>query len=218
MGKMNPQDEGARQIVKKFCNYVVQLKAIHHIYKELFDDDEAIRLMEQTAKAFFLDINRIIVNYFLLEIAKITDPATSKYNKQENFTVANIIQSIDWPRNVIDELRRLNDFVNDFRRYVVDVRNKVLAHYDKDVLLSNAVLGGFPEGQDEKLINTLEKMANALHEACFGHIFGEIIVTMPGDVLDLKKALKRGLAFDKLFMESKGDDLMRLDKYLEEAL
>ena len=37
----------------------------------------------------------------------------------------------------------------------------------------------------------------------------------PGDVLDLKKALKRSLAFNKLFSVSKGKELMRLSQLLK---
>jgi hypothetical protein len=38
-----------------------------------------------------------------------------------------------------------------------------------------------------------------------------------GDVLDLKKALKRAIAFDKLFSDSKGDELMRLSRLLKDV-
>lgn len=213
MRKSNPNDDSARRMVKEFCNYVVKLRAIHHIGRELFEDDEARALMEQTAKQFFLDINRILISHFLLEVAKITDPPKSKGH--ENFTVATILQSIDWPKNVYDDLRRLNNLVNTFRKYIVVARHKVLAHYDKETSLSWTVLGEFPEREDEKLMDALEEMANILHEACFGSIFGSITVTMPGDVLDLKSALRRAVAFKKLFAESKGEETIRLAKYLD---
>jgi len=218
MRKINPQDNQARQIVKKFCNYVVQLKSIYRTFKALFEDQEAKKLMEQTAKAFFLDINKILIKYLLLEIAKITDPFANTHKKKENFTIENIIQTIDWQKTESDKLAELNKFISDFRNlYIIPVRHELLAHYDKKVFLSDTVLGAFPQGEDEKLMDALEEMCNVLHKACFGKIFGEIVVTMPGDVFDLKKALKRGIAFDKLFIASKGEELMKLVKYLDEV-
>ena len=50
--KINPKDVAARKMVEEFCNYVVGLKAIHRIGKELFENDEGRKLMEQTAISF----------------------------------------------------------------------------------------------------------------------------------------------------------------------
>jgi len=213
--KNDPKDNTTREIVKKFCNYVVHLKAIHQIYRELFANDEGRRLMEQTSKSFFMDINKILIIYLMSEIAKITDRAKT-FNKYENFTIANILETIDWPASVLCELNRLNNIVVNFRGNITEARNKLLAHYDKNTFISGTILGAFPEGDDEKLIETLEEMCNVLHKASFGEIFGDISVTMVGDVLDLKKALKRSIAFDKLFKESKGEELSRLSYYLKD--
>jgi len=215
--KINPKDVTARKMVKEFCHYVVFLKAIHRIGKELFENDQGRKLMEQTAVSFFKDINNVLVNYFILETAKITDPAVT-YNKYENFTIANMIETINWPESVTRDLERLNHVVKDFRNYVEMARNKLLAHYDKNTFMSGKVLGTFPKGDDEKFMDALEKMCNVLHKASFGTIFGDISVGMPGDVLDLKKTLKRAVAFEKLLKESKGEDKSRLFKYLNECI
>ena len=159
--KNDPKGSTARDIVKKFCNYVLHLKAIHQIYKELFANDEGRRLMEQTAKSFFIEMNRILNIYLILEIAKITDPAKT-FNKYENFTIANILETIDWPASVVCDLKRLNNVVENFRGNITEVRKKQLAHYDKNTFISGTSLGAFPKGDDEKLIETLEEMCNVL--------------------------------------------------------
>lgn len=92
--KINPKDYVAREMVKQFCQYVVGLKSIHRIGKELFENEKGRKLMELTAVSFFRDINNILINYFLLETAKITDPAVT-LNKYENFTIANMIKTIN---------------------------------------------------------------------------------------------------------------------------
>jgi hypothetical protein len=192
--KYDPKDVKSQNLVNAFCDYVVQLTALHHVGKELFEDSDAQKLMEQTAKQFFLDINRVWIDHFLLEIAKITDPAQSGMNgKYDNFTIANIIGSINWPQDTFRELSRLNKSVNLFRRYILKARNKLLAHYDKNVYLSGKTLGGFPEGEDDKLMPYLHQIANLFHKACFDSIRGDINVVMPGDVLDLKGALERAI-------------------------
>jgi hypothetical protein len=79
-----------------------------------------------------------------------------------------------------------------FRKYIEPAKNKLVAHYDKPTVVSGDVLGSFPEGEEEeKLLEALEQMCNELHKAAFGGILGDMVPYHPGDVLDLKKALKR---------------------------
>jgi hypothetical protein len=197
-------------LVKLFCDFVFRLKQVHYIYRELFEDDNTRPLTEGTAPAFFSDLNNILVDYFLLEVAKLTDPATSSAGKRENFTVANLIETIEWSPDCLHEIEKLNDTVLSFRKHIEPPKNRLLAHYDKTTVVSGVSLGGFPEGEDQKLLDVLERMCNVLHEAAFGEILGDMVPYHLGDVSDLKKALKRAIAFEKLFSDSKGDERMRL--------
>jgi hypothetical protein len=215
MTKLQPEDETTRALVKRFCDNIFWLRQIHYIGSELFHDDGARSLMERTAHAFFLDLNKIVVEYFLLEVAKLTDPATSCGGKRENFTVANLMESVEWPSDCLHEINRLNDTVLSFRKYIVPARNRLLAHYDTTTVVSGDGLGDFPEGEDTILLNVLEQMCNVFHKAAFGEIWGDIVPNHAGDVQELKKALKMAVAFKRLFSDSKGDDKMRLWKLLE---
>jgi hypothetical protein len=216
MKKVSHTDEVAAQIVKKFCNQLVCFRAVHNIYKELFENEEAHILMERTALSFFTDLNKIFHNYILLEFVKITDPA--KTMGHENFTIDNLVESIDWPQDVQQELRLLSEKSKTFRKRTVNARNKLLAHLDKEVFLTDKILGGFQEGDDEVFLKTLEEICNITHKVCFNSIFGHISVAMNGDVLDLKKTLKKALAFDKLFAESTGNERAKLFSYLQEKI
>ena len=169
------KDKKAAELVKKFCNKVFRFHVIHHMYKELFEDEDAQSLMENTANYFFSDLNTILQHYLLLEFAKITDP--SKTGKHENFTIDNLIESIDWPDDVHKTLTSLNDKTKKFRNYIIDARNKLLAHMDKEVHLSDKVLGGFPEGEEESFLQTLVEICETTHKACFDSIYGKIVVT-----------------------------------------
>ncbi len=216
MKKVSHKSNEAAEMVKKFGNKVFRFHIIHHMYKELFEDKEAQILMEKTANLFFSDLNTILKHYAILEFAKITDPAKSKGN--ENFTIDNLIQSIDWPQDVHDNLTSLNNKTKKFRTYIKEARNKLLAHMDKDVHLTDKVLGGFPEGEEEAFLDTLKEICEVTHKACFNSIFGNISVAAEGNVDDLKKTLKRALVFDKKFSESTGKELSELNSLLREDI
>ena len=219
VAKLHPNDESTRELVKTFCDHIFWLKQIHYSFYQLFEDDGAQFLMERTAPAFFSDLSNILADYFLLEVAKLTDPPTSPVGgeRRENFTVSNLIETIEWPSDCLQEVKKLNESVLSFRKYIKPARNSLLAHYDKVTVMASNPLGGFPEGEDKRLLEVLEQLCNLLHKAAFGEILGDMVPNHPGDVLDLKKALKRSLAFNKLFSDSKGEELMRLSRLLKEV-
>jgi hypothetical protein len=214
MTKSHPQDETTRALVKRFCDHIFWLKRIHYTFRELYEDDGSKFLMERTALAFFQDLNRILDEYFLLEVAKLTDSATSLGGKCENFTVANLIETVEWPSECIQEIKKLNEAIQSFRKYIEPARHKLLAHYDKQTVLSGDTLGVFPAGEDRKLLEVLEQICNVSYKAAFGKILGDMVPYHDGDVLDFKKALSKAIAFDKLLSDSKGDDLGRLSRIL----
>ena len=158
-----------------------------------------------------------MVDYFLLEVAKLTDPATSHVGKRENFTVANLIETVKWPSGCLQEIKKLNEAVLSFRKHIEPARNRLLAHYDKTTVVSGNTLGGFPEGEDQKLLEVLEQMCNVLHKAAFDKILGDMVPYHSGDVCDFKKVLRKAIAFDKLCSDSKGDDLEHLWRLLKDV-
>lgn len=208
-------DEEARKIIKKFCGQFFWLRNVRHIYKELFENDHMSVLMKRTATSFFNDLNTIIQHYLLLEFVKITDPA--KNLKQENFTVENLIASIDWPDEIRQKLISLNHKTKCFRKHILAARHKLLAHMDKATILAERTLGGFPEGEDEKFLEALQEICDITHEACFGTIFGTPVLAMPGDVINLKRTLENAIAFVELLSESSKPEKTRLFSYLEKT-
>lgn len=216
MGKHQHTDPAVSIMVKCFCNYVVWLRSVHNMYKELYENDKADQLMDKTAQSFFDDLNVILINYLLLEFSKITDRATIqvKGDNIANFTVDNLITCVNWPDKIMSSLEPLRKEVKTFRGYIENARHKLLAHYDKETFLNGKVIGGFPLGENERFLSVLEKICDITHEACFNSIFGSISVSMHGDVEDLKKALKKALVFDRLFSESKGKETAKLFNYL----
>lgn len=213
--RISHSDEAAKDMVNKFCHQVLWLLKVRRIFAELFEDERSQVLMQKTAPSFFGDLNRILQGYLLLECAKITDPA--KTGEKENFTIDNIIESIEWPRDIREELTSLKDKVMPFRNHILPARHKLLAHTDKGTFLADKTRGEFPEGDDKVFLKPLQTFCDVIHRACFGEVFGQISLAMQGDVIDLKGALEKAVAFNALFSESSGQEKTKLYSYLHEV-
>ena len=217
MCKRHPTNESVRLEVERFCGLVHQLKVEHHTGEKLLSDEQTRSLMEKTARAFFEVVTNTLIDHFLLEVAKLSDPATSGHGEDENFTIDNMLSTVDWPPDVSSELGRLNVGVHQFRDYIKRARNKLLAHYDKGTVLSGKTLGDFPPGEERRVLDVLEQMCNLMHKASIGGTYGQMLCSGQGDVSYLQEAMRKALAFDKLVEQSKGEELHRLVQCLHDV-
>lgn len=208
-------DGDAKKTVEKFCGQVVWLLKVRDIFAELFEDEQSEVLMEKTARSFFVDLGSIMHCYLLLECAKITDPA--KTADKENFTIDNLIESIEWPPDIREELKALRDKIKPFRNHILPARSKLCAHTDKETVLADRMLGEFPEGEDKEFLETLQRFCDVIHKACFGEDFGQIITGELGGIEDFKGALEKAVAFDELLSESSGQEKTRLYSSLQKV-
>jgi hypothetical protein len=226
-------DKTAKEFVERFCDHVHWLVRVRYIYTVLFEEEQPsnLLLMQKTASSFFADLNRILLEYLLLECAKITDPAETRGD--ENFTVDFLVNNIQWPtdvvilnglvslptkdKDILKELKSLQTITENFRKYIKPARNKLIAHLDMKTVLSGAALGGFPVGEDQKFLDALQKICNITHEACFGTIYGDMIPISSGDVICLTKTLRYAVAFDEALSESSGQNETWLYSCLHKA-
>jgi hypothetical protein len=222
-------DKTAKEIVEKFCAHVHWLVIVRHTFKVLFEDKQPScqPLREKTAPSFFTDLNRILQEYLLLECAKITDPAITR--KFENFTVAYLVQKINWPNDkqltsmpdddtdVLKKLESLQKITQDFRGDIDCARNKLLAHLDQAAVLSSDPLGTFAEGKDKTFFDALQKICKIAHEACFDRIYGDMSTVRCGDVISLRKTLEFAVAFKVALSESSPQNKTWLYSCLEKA-
>lgn len=129
----------------------------------------------------------------------------------------NLLASIAWPQDIRDNLTSLSGKTKDFRRRILMARHKLLAHIDKETFLADERLGEFPEGEDELFLRTLQEICDLTHEACFGRIYGVMVPTLSGDVINLRRALINSIAFNELLSESYGQEKIKVYTYLEKA-
>ena len=89
-----------------------------------------------------------------------------------------------------------------YRELLEPVRNKIVAHMDRDIYIQNLALGGHSKEDMNKffendLLQYFEKVAEAIGVTPLG----ELNTHCSGDALDLRATLRRGLIAEKLLDE-----------------
>jgi hypothetical protein len=124
---------------------------------------------------------------------------------------------VSWPDSLITSISQELTRVAVLRRYIEEARNRLLAHYDKETVPACRPLRAFPKGANRDALEAMEVIANAFYKESFGEIIGALVTSHPGDVLDLKKGLQMGVAFNHLFHKCKNDALLELADILEKV-
>jgi len=199
-----------QNLVECFCGKVFYIKSLYYIQEELFEKGNS-ELLKQTAPNFFSDLNLLIVNNIILEMAKITDPSVDTKGNN-NLSISNIIESIEWSPEVKDKLNNLNIFFIRFRKYINKARNKVIAHNDRNTYLKDISLGAFPLEDGAAFFDKIIEFCGTCHEAVCGNILGDVYLGQSGDVLDLKKTLQKAIAFDKYLDVASIEEAMIIEK------
>jgi hypothetical protein len=97
------------QDIEIFANYSAYMRSIFLHTRELFEtcsaDDRA--RMNATAATFFNDLNRVLNEYIILQVCKITDPAQDSRDN-DNHTIEFLLQHYDFSLDPTT-LNRLNE-------------------------------------------------------------------------------------------------------------
>lgn len=137
-----------RDDVKAFANLCVFVRAIYMHYKTIFENEfessrSNIEIMKEYTPLLYGDLNRIFIEYILLQVCKLTDPATDHRGIQ-NLTISFLVKGTDFsnsPETKI-KLENLSNKLKAFRDKHISVRNKLISHYDRDTILTCSKLGG----------------------------------------------------------------------------
>lgn len=175
-----------------FREQCIWLQTCFDTYQALYESGEDTeKLMEATAPYFFHDLNLILIEYCLLQICKLTDPARSF--GRENLTVKHINKLLEKENKLTSEISQAADGIASYRDLIEDSRNKIISHADKDAMLTGGTLGEH-QREDvnhffECLYSYVDEVGNAIGVGPldFRSTYGS------GDVLDLLRHLKTGL-------------------------
>jgi hypothetical protein len=176
----------------------VWVRLVFNEYRILYESGQARReLLDEVAKNFFRPLNKILVEYILLNMCKLTDPAGSR--QDGNLTVKYILKLIGPETAKQLGLDKLSQSIHSLRPHILDARNKIIAHLDKETALSKGFLGAFPRETGDAFWRDLEEFVNRVNKHYFERPFPIDAVNMY-NAENLVQALKKGVHYDDYFM------------------
>ena len=180
------------------------MRSIYLHRKALFElsSAEDKKRMELRAGIFFGDMNKIFIEYVILQVCKITDPARDNRGN-DNHTIEFLLEhygfSSDPPtRKRLDDL---NTQLQSFRQKLLPARNKVISHSDRNTLLVGTPLGLAPQSAWDQFWADLDELVCIIHERAQGSPFHINDVGMLSDADGVLKALKHAMCFDELLKD-----------------
>lgn len=187
-----------------FAENCVFMRSIHLHERTLFELSSAHDKdrMARTANTLFGDLNRMFVEYMILQVCKITDPAKDARNN-DNHTVAFLLQHCDFGDDpaTTKRLANLADRLHAFRKKLIEARNKVISHADREAIRAGLPLGAAPDADWNKFWLDLQDLVCIIYEKVLGAPFYVNGVAMLSDADGLLKALKHADCFNELLKD-----------------
>jgi hypothetical protein len=109
-----------------FADHCVFMRSVYLHGRILFEQSSTkdSARMKRAAPVFFEDLNRMLVEYIILQVCKITDPAHD-FRKNENHTVAFLLRHYDFSSDPANghRLAALDAQLQVFRQKLLPARN-----------------------------------------------------------------------------------------------
>ena len=193
--------EELQQEFETLRNQAIYLIQTFNTYNDLFfSGPEVERILRKSAGMFFGDINIMMIEYLTLLVCRLTDPP--KTSGKTNLTIQHMNELLRENNFLTREIETLSDSIMTYRELLEPVRNKIVAHMDRDTYIQDLALGGHSKEEmtqffENDLLQYFEKVAEAIGVTPLG----SLNTRGSGDALDVRKTLKRGLIAEKLLDE-----------------
>lgn len=202
-----------------FADYAVYVRSVYMHGRTLYETAEQSDkyMMESAAPVFFGDLNKVLIEYVILQVCKITDPAKDNRGN-ENHTTEFFVASADFSSepDKADRLAQLNKSMQVLRRKLKPACDKVISHLDRNAALSKTIMGAASKDEWSQFWRDLDEFVAILYEKYVSspslHLLKVSGIT---DTTYLKDALRKGTYFEKLV---NGDDKAISKKCIEMAL
>jgi len=189
-----------KRIVERFCEQCVWVRTLFNEFEILFEHSaKRLKLLEEVAHHFFFDLNRILLEYLVLNMCKLTDPPHSR--SDDNLSVAYILELVGQKKSIELGLDEHSEKIHAIKEYIKPARHKVIAHLDKDASLSEKTWGEFPEKIGDSFWANLQTFVDKVHNLYFGDGIFPLDAVNPSGAEDLIEALKRAVHFRDYFTE-----------------
>ena len=155
------------------------------LYSSGIETDLALK---KVAPVFFADLNHILIEYWIMVVCRLTDPAKSF--GRENLTVANLVESLESLHLLTDEIKKRSAGLQRYRNLLNDARNRVISHADKATFLQPELLGQHQEHQVTDFLDDLQEFNDLVGLALGEGPLDFRGTSGPGDAYDLIRILK----------------------------
>ena len=175
-----------------FRDQCIWLQCCYNTYLALYEsDDYTKKVLQASAPEFFRDLNKILIEYVLLQICKITVPAESAGHKNLTFEGVNTVLGED--DLMTNEIADLSCGLSRYRELVKDSRNKLISHLDRKTVLNGLTIGEHPEEEVKAFFECLQGYVDAVGNAVGVGPLDFQTTAGRGDAIDLIRMLRSGL-------------------------
>ena len=174
-------------------DYCIVIRQNYNTYIQLFNEENR-DILSKVAATFFTDIATIMQRDWVLQVCKIMDKAV--IYGQENLTIDLINKQLrdqSLSNSVID---RISDEILIYYSKLKPVRNKRLAHNDRNSQVNSIVLGETTESELNVFLVNIQKYCDEVGSAIGIGPLDFSCSGCKGDVLDLLKHLRTNEATD----------------------
>ena len=172
----------------KLRNEAIWLRHTVNTFNDLFDSGpQTKRILNESAALFFADLNRMMQEYAILLVCRLTGPAESF--RKANLSTQRFTKLMRNERRLTPEIERLDASLTAYGELLKPARNKIVAHSDLEVHVNSTALGAHGEEDMVEFFENLQAYFDAVGNAIgvgpldFRHAPG------PGDVIDLVRKL-----------------------------
>ena len=155
------------------------------LYSSGFETETILR---KVAPSFFGDLNHILIEYWIMVVCRLTDPAKSF--GRENLTAANLIESLEALHLMTEEIRARANGLQKYRSLLSDARNRAISHADKATFLQPELLGQHQEHQVTDFLEDLQQFNDLVGIALGEGPLDFRGTSGPGDAYDLIHVLR----------------------------
>lgn len=176
-----------------FREECIWLRQCYDMDAALFESGPDVkRTLKKTAGSFFDDLSRILSEYFLQLVGKITDPAktTTKTGNRDNLTVAYMGSLLVEGGLMTDNTKRLSEDLQKYRHLIVEGRNKLGSHLDKESVLKSDPIGAHTKAEMDAFMENLQQYCDAVGRTVGVGPLDFRVSSGPSDALDLIGALQ----------------------------
>ena len=150
------------------CQWIYECWATHknlfEYLPDLLEDQRGVSIRDFEESSYgqsLACLNKISMEYVILKIATLHDPAIQGRNV--NLSIKFFVEQEElWSEQDKSEIQDIATKLAKLYQKINDLRNKILVHNDRLVFRKGQSLGGFLEGEDESYFHSLGKLCTII--------------------------------------------------------